>query len=117
MDKAIEKVIRNTLHISDDELLTIWRLPGYRDCLLGDPEMGVVNCPLGFDTGKWSPSNPPAWMKQRLSKELLAHCQHCQGKPQLTAEEAEISTKIVKVIIGNDEAHRISTKEAKKDEG
>ena len=102
MDKTIETVLRKTFHIPDGELLTVWRLPGYHGCPLGDPEQGTVNCPLGFGTGKWSPDNPPAWMRERLGKEVLANCQQCQGKPQLTPEEAQVSAKILKVIMGSD---------------
>ena len=104
MNKETENAIRHTFHIPEGELLAVWRMPGYRSCRLGNPEHGATNCPLGFDTGKWSPNSPPAWMRERLSEEVLAHCQRCQEEPQLTPEEAQISTKIVKVIIGNREA-------------
>lgn len=116
MNQAVEKVIRKSLHIPRGELLTIFRLPGWQGCPLGDPEMGTVNCPLAFDTGKWSANDPPLWMRERLSKELLAHCRQCQGEPQHTPEEAQINTKILKTIMGNNEVHEISTKEVKKDE-
>ena len=102
MDKAIEKVIRKTFQVAEGELLTIWRLRGWRSCPLGDPEMGVTNCPLGFDSARWSPSNPPLWMRERLSEEVLAHCQQCQGKPQLTPEEAQIWAKSLEILMGDD---------------
>ena len=102
MDKATENAIRKSLRVPEGELLTIWRLPGWSGCPLGDPEMGVTNCPMGFDTGKWSPNNPPAWMQERLSEEVLAYCQRCQRQPQLTPEEAQVSAKILKVIMGSD---------------
>lgn len=116
MDKSTEKVIRDTFHIPDGELLTVWKLPGWRGCPLGDPDEGVTNCPLGFDTAKWSSNNPPSWMRERLSKQVLAHCQHCQGQPQPTPEEAQISTKIFKVITASDRVYGISTEEAKEGE-
>ncbi len=117
MNKAMEIKIRKSLHIPEGELLTIWKLPGWRDCPLCDLEMGVTNCPLGFDTGGWSPNNPPAWMRDRLSEEVLAHCQQCQGKPQLTPEEAQISTNILEIVTGSGEVQETSTTEAKEDEG
>ena len=102
MDKATEKTIRKSLHIPEGELLTIWKLPGHSDCPLSDSEQGVVNCPMAFDTGKWSPSNPPAWMRERLSEEVLMQCQHCQGEPHLTLEEAEILERCYAILMGDD---------------
>ena len=100
MDKEVENVIRHTFHIPEGELLTIWKLAGWYGCPLGDPEMGVTNCPMGFNSGRWSPTNPPFWMRERLSDDLLIHCQFCQGKPQLTREEEETLVKSYEVILG-----------------
>ncbi len=102
MNKQLEKVIRKTFHVPEDELLTLWRLPGWRSCPLGDPEMGVTNCPLGFDMGKWSPNTPPAWMRERLSEEVMTQCQYCQGEPQLPLEEAQIWAKSLEMLMGGD---------------
>lgn len=46
MDKITEIAIRKSLHMPEEELLTIWKLPGYRECPLGDTEMGITNCPM-----------------------------------------------------------------------
>jgi len=102
MDKATEKVIRDTFHVPEGELLTIWRLPGWRGCPLGDPEMGVTNCPMGFDTAQWSPNNPPSWMREKLGEEVLSHCQCCQGKPHLTPEEEQVCAKTIEVLMGGE---------------
>ena len=102
MDKVMEKTIRKSLHIPEGELLTIFKLPGWHGCPLGDPENGVTNCPLGFDTGRWSANDPPAWMRERLSEEVLAHCQCCQGEPQLPLEEAQIWAKSLEMLMGGD---------------
>lgn len=99
MDKAVEKVIRNTFYIPEGELITVWRLPGWRECPLGDPELGVTNCPMGFDTGRWLPSNPPSWMRDKLGEEALSHCQRCQGEPRLTPEETQIWAKSFKILM------------------
>jgi len=100
MDKTTEKTIRKSLHIPEGELLTIWKLLGHSDCPLSDSEQGVVNCPMAFDTGKWSPSNPPAWMRERLREEVLAHCQQCQGKLALSSHETHVWSQIYEILAG-----------------
>ena len=102
MNKAMEKTLRKSLHIPEGELLTIWRLPGRRCCPLGNPETDVTNCPMGFDTGKWSSNNPPAWMRERLSAQILAQCQGCQGKHHPTSGEVKVSGKVYEILIGGD---------------
>ena len=100
MDKTTEKTIRKSLHIPEGELLTIQRLVGYRACPLNHSEQGVVNCPMGFGTGKWSPNNPPGWIRERLREEVLAHCQQCQGKPALSSQEKHVWSQIYKILAG-----------------
>ena len=102
MDKETENTIRRTFNIPEGELLTIWRLPGYRDCPLGDLDMGVTNCPMGFDTGKWSANDPPAWMRERLSEEVLAHCQQCQGNLKLSSQQAQAWSNVYEILAGGE---------------
>lgn len=109
MDKVVEKAIRKSLHIPEEELLTLWRIPGYRDCPLGDPEMGVTNCPMGFEN-VGVPTELQPWMRgacedeswQDRWREILAFCQHCQGNPKPTSQEIQTWSKICGILAGGE---------------
>ena len=100
MDEVTENAIRKSLHLPEEELLTVWRLLGYRDCPLDNSEQGVANCPMGFDTGRWSPNNLPAWMRERLSEELLTYCQQCRGDLKHSSQQVQAWSNVYEILAG-----------------
>ncbi len=96
MDKAVEKAIRDVVHMPEGEVLRVWSLPGIVDCPLAQQGREVANCPLGFDH-RAVPSQPEPWMrglceddswKQRW-RQILTQCELCRGEPRLSDDEAQ----------------------------
>ena len=109
MDETTGKAIRKSLHIPEGELLTIWRLPGYRDCPLGDPEMGVTNCPQGFDHAG-VPTEVQLWMRGKCEDEkwrdvwgsLLVQCRQCQGDLKTAFRQTKVWSSVYEIIAGSE---------------
>jgi len=109
MDEVTENAIRKSLHIPEEELLTIWRLPGYRDCPLGDSEMGVTNCPLGFDHAG-VPNELQLWMRgvceneswRDIWEQILVHCRHCQGNQRHSSQQVQAWSNVYEILAGGE---------------
>jgi len=109
MDEVTGKAIRKSLHIPEEELLTIWRFPGYRDCPLGDPEMGVTNCPQGFDHAG-VPTELQLWMRgvcedeswRDIWEQILLYCRQCQENLRLSSQEAQKWSSVYEILAGGE---------------
>lgn len=98
MDTEVKITIKNSLRMPKNESLTILKLPGYTNCPFDNSEQGTINCPMGFDTGRWSPNKPPVWMAERLSEEVLIRCQQCRGDFKLSPQQAQAWSNVYEIL-------------------
>jgi hypothetical protein len=97
MDTGMEELMRRVLGVPEGQTVIVWEFPGIRGCPLAfHQEEGLANCPLGFDH-QGVPHQLEPWMmdlcedessKQRW-KQILAHCQLCQGKARPSSDEGQ----------------------------